>query len=77
MEQTRSQGLLVDVEHSSLGTLTLPGPALRFDDNTYAGAREQHLAPPRLGEHNASVTAWLDELDTTEAAGAPDDAGAW
>ena len=76
-EQTRSQGLLVDVEHSSLGTLTLPGPALRFDDNTYAGAREQHLAPPRLGEHNASVTAWLDELDTTEAAGAPDDAGAW
>lgn len=59
-DQTRSQGLLIDVEHSSLGNVTLPGPPLRFDDNTYAGARERHLAPPRLGEHNASVRAWLD-----------------
>ncbi|MFY0408487.1 CaiB/BaiF CoA transferase family protein [Solicola sp. PLA-1-18] len=62
-DQTRSQGLLVDVEHSSLGTITLPGPPIRFDDNLHAGGREQHQAPPRLGEHQASVTAWLDEQD--------------
>lgn len=29
-EQTRSQGLLVDVEHAALGRLTVPGPPLRF-----------------------------------------------
>ena len=29
-EQTRSQGLLVDVEHASLGPVQLPGPPLRF-----------------------------------------------
>jgi hypothetical protein len=41
----------------------LPGPPLRFDDNRYAGAREMHLPPPRLGEHNESVLAWLDSFD--------------
>ncbi|MFF0269616.1 CaiB/BaiF CoA transferase family protein [Kribbella sp. NPDC004536] len=60
-EQTRSQGLLIDVEHPTLGTIQLPGPPLRFDDNPYAGARETNLPPPRLGEHNESVRAWLDE----------------
>ncbi len=29
-EQTRSQGLLIDVDHATLGTITLPGPPLRF-----------------------------------------------
>ena len=29
-EQTASQGLLIDVEHSTLGPITLPGPPLRF-----------------------------------------------
>ncbi|HJR39730.1 MAG TPA: CoA transferase [Nocardioidaceae bacterium] len=62
-DQTISQGLLVDVEHPSVGTVSLPGPPLRFDDNAFAGAREQHLPPPRLGEHNASVLAWLDEVE--------------
>jgi crotonobetainyl-CoA:carnitine CoA-transferase CaiB-like acyl-CoA transferase len=61
-EQTRSQGLVVQVEHSSLGRIELPGPAVRFDDHPYAGARETNLPPPRLGEHNASVRAWLDTL---------------
>ncbi len=60
-DQTRSQGLLIDVHHSSLGSLQLPGPSLRFDDNAYSGAREKHLAPPLLGEHDESVRAWLDE----------------
>jgi crotonobetainyl-CoA:carnitine CoA-transferase CaiB-like acyl-CoA transferase len=59
-EQTRSQGLLVDVEHSSLGTVTLPGPPLRFD----GAAAVQHRPPPRLDEHGAQVRAWLEELET-------------
>jgi crotonobetainyl-CoA:carnitine CoA-transferase CaiB-like acyl-CoA transferase len=59
-EQTLSQGLLIDVEHPTLGTIQLPGPPLRFDDQPYAGARETNLPPPRLGEHNESVRAWLD-----------------
>ncbi|WP_328320418.1 CoA transferase [Kribbella sp. NBC_00382] len=60
-EQTQSQGLLIDVEHPTLGRIQLPGPPLRFDDNAYAGARETNLAPPRLGEHDESVRAWLEE----------------
>jgi crotonobetainyl-CoA:carnitine CoA-transferase CaiB-like acyl-CoA transferase len=59
-EQTQSQGLLIDVEHPTLGKIQLPGPPLRFDDQPYAGARETNLHPPRLGEHNESVRAWLD-----------------
>ena len=58
-EQTRSQGLLVEVEHATAGRLTLPGPPVRFD----GGGREMHDAPPTLGQHDASVRAWLDELD--------------
>ena len=60
-DQTRSQGLLVDVEHSSLGTVTLPGPPLRFDGSEAV----QHRPPPRLDEHAATVRAWLDEQDGT------------
>ena len=59
-EQTRSQGLLIDVEHSTLGNIQLPGPTLRFDDNAFAGGREQHVAPPTLGQHNESIREWLD-----------------
>ncbi|RYU10509.1 CoA transferase, partial [Nocardioides iriomotensis] len=62
-DQTRSQGLVVEVDHPTLGAVELPGPALRFDDNAYAGARETHLPPPRLGEHDASVRAWLAQPD--------------
>lgn len=58
-EQVRSQGLLVDVRHDSLGTIQLPGPPLRLD----SGGRTEHQAPPRLGQHDASVRAWLDQLD--------------
>jgi crotonobetainyl-CoA:carnitine CoA-transferase CaiB-like acyl-CoA transferase len=56
-----SQGLLIDVDHPSAGKVSLPGPPLRFDDNLFAGARERHLPPPRLGEHNESIRAWLAE----------------
>ncbi|WP_372729830.1 CaiB/BaiF CoA transferase family protein [Nocardioides sp.] len=59
-EQTLSQGLLLEVEHPTQGTLRLPGSPLRFDDNTYSGGRSTHLAPPTLGQHNESIRAWLD-----------------
>ncbi|MFC9690766.1 CaiB/BaiF CoA transferase family protein [Kribbella sp. NPDC056951] len=60
-DQTLSQGLLIDVDHPTLGSIQLPGPPLRFDDQPYAGARETNLAPPRLGEHDESVREWLAE----------------
>jgi crotonobetainyl-CoA:carnitine CoA-transferase CaiB-like acyl-CoA transferase len=59
-EQTLSQGLLIDVDHPTLGAVQLPGPPLRFDDNAYAGGREQHIAPPTLGQHNDAIREWLD-----------------
>jgi crotonobetainyl-CoA:carnitine CoA-transferase CaiB-like acyl-CoA transferase len=48
-DQTRSQGLLLNVEHSTLGRITLPGPPLRLD----GGERQHHVAPPTLGQHTA------------------------
>ena len=53
-EQTRSQGLLVDVDHDTLGPITLPGPPLRFC--TSGGAETTHTA---------TITDWLtrDEAD--------------
>jgi crotonobetainyl-CoA:carnitine CoA-transferase CaiB-like acyl-CoA transferase len=62
-EQTRSQQLLVEVDHPVLGPVTLPGSPLRFDHGDVA----EHRPPPLLGEHDASVRAWL--------AGAADGAG--
>jgi crotonobetainyl-CoA:carnitine CoA-transferase CaiB-like acyl-CoA transferase len=67
-DQTRSQGLVVEVDHATAGRIELPGPPLRFDDNAYAGAREHHLPPPTLGQHDETVRAWLDELDAAEEA---------
>ncbi|WP_134738354.1 CoA transferase [Nocardioides sp. 503] len=61
-DQTASQGLLVDVEHPTLGRVTLPGPPLRFFDA--AGdevTRRDHGAPPVLDEHAGSIRAWLEE----------------
>ncbi len=66
-EQTRSQGLLVDVEHATLGTIALPGPPLRFDDGFLAD--DGLAAPPTLDQHGASVRAWLDELDELDESG--------
>jgi crotonobetainyl-CoA:carnitine CoA-transferase CaiB-like acyl-CoA transferase len=50
-----------------LGPVTLPGSPIRLDDNPYAGGRSEHRPPPRLGEHNESVLAWLDSLEDTDA----------
>ncbi|MEV7429840.1 CoA transferase [Nocardioides sp. NPDC092400] len=60
-DQTLSQGLLLDVDHPTLGPVQLPGSPLRFDDNAHSGGRETHQAPPTLGQHNDAVRAWLDE----------------
>ena len=73
-DQTRSQGLVVEVDHPVLGTIEIPGPPIRFDDNAYAGGRSEHLYPPLLGEHNDSVRAWLDELDGSAEWDEPEDA---
>ena len=59
-EQTRSQGLLIDVSHPTLGDVQLPGSPVRFDDNAFSGGRVDHLAPPTLGQHNDSIREWLD-----------------
>jgi crotonobetainyl-CoA:carnitine CoA-transferase CaiB-like acyl-CoA transferase len=70
-EQTRSQGLVIDVDHPLLGRIELPGPPLRFDDNAHAGGRTEHLPPPALGEHDASVRAWLDAMDASTGEDGP------
>jgi crotonobetainyl-CoA:carnitine CoA-transferase CaiB-like acyl-CoA transferase len=62
-DQTRSQGLVLDIDHPVLGRIEIPGPPIRFDDNAFAGGRETHLVPPALGEHNDSVRVWLHERD--------------
>jgi crotonobetainyl-CoA:carnitine CoA-transferase CaiB-like acyl-CoA transferase len=63
-EQTLSQGLLVDVDHGTLGRLSLPGPPLRFfaADGTEV-TRRDHAPPPVLDEHRGAVVAWLGESD--------------
>lgn len=69
-DQTASQGLLVDVEHSVLGTVTLPGPPLRFFD---AGGSEvtrtAHTAPPALDEHGDAVRSWLRGESASDRSG--------
>ncbi|MDX6374197.1 MAG: hypothetical protein QOD98_3185 [Nocardioidaceae bacterium] len=64
-EQTLSQGLLLSVDHSTLGSISLPGSPLRFDDNSFSGGRSSHEAPPTLGQHNESIREWLDDSSAT------------
>jgi crotonobetainyl-CoA:carnitine CoA-transferase CaiB-like acyl-CoA transferase len=66
-DQTRSQGLLIDVEHPALGPIQLPGPPLRFFAGDGAEWHREHLSPPLLGQHTDEVLAWLQ--------GVPDPAG--
>jgi len=59
-DQTRSQGLVVEVEHPSLGPLQLPGPPLRFEPEPgLSGGRQAHEPPPTLDQHGAAIRRWL------------------
>ncbi|TQK71184.1 CaiB/BaiF CoA-transferase family protein [Nocardioides sp. SLBN-35] len=61
-DQTASQGLLVDVEHATLGPLTLPGPPLRFFGGDGAERTPRgHRPPPTLDQHGADLRAWVGE----------------
>ena len=62
-DQTRSQGLVIEVEHPTLGPVELPGPPLRFDDNTYAGwaswlAPAEGAAGARVADLSAAQSLW-------------------
>ncbi len=60
-EQTRAQGLVVGVEHATLGPLQVPGPPLRFFTTAATGGGEDEVtrrrppgaagAGPARGEH--------------------------
>jgi formyl-CoA transferase len=59
-EQTRSQGLVIGVDHATLGRVQLAGPPLRFfDRDGREVTRTAHTAPPTLDGDGASVRAWL------------------
>lgn len=58
-EQTRSQGLVIEVDHATLGPVELPGPPLRFFDADGSEWRREHAAPPLLGQHTRQVLDWL------------------
>ncbi len=62
-EQTRSQGLVVKVDHATLGTIELPGPPLRFFEPDPQGeierTRTEHRAPPLLDADAEGIRAWL------------------
>jgi crotonobetainyl-CoA:carnitine CoA-transferase CaiB-like acyl-CoA transferase len=62
-EQTRSQGLLIEVEHPALGRIALPGPPVRFETDGAERGRAEHLPPPVLDQHGAAIRRWLDEPD--------------
>ena len=60
--QVRQQGLVVEVDHPTLGAIELPGSPLRFS----ASAPVDHTAPPTLGQHSDEIRR---ELLTREGVG--------
>ena len=63
-EQTRSQRLTINVEHASLGSLVLPGMAVRTFEMSPAGelsesTRREHGAPPLLDADGPAIRSWL------------------
>jgi crotonobetainyl-CoA:carnitine CoA-transferase CaiB-like acyl-CoA transferase len=73
-DQLESQGLKISVDHPTAGSLTLPGPPLRFfapgADGEVETTRRDHTAPPVLGADGESIRAWL-----SRAEGVPQPAG--
>jgi crotonobetainyl-CoA:carnitine CoA-transferase CaiB-like acyl-CoA transferase len=58
--QAKSQGLLIEVEHATLGQLRLPGPPLRFFDHQgNEVTRVSHSAPPVLDQHGDAIRGGL------------------
>jgi len=70
-EQTRSQGLLIGVDHASLGPIELPGPPLRFFADSREVTPAAHTAPPLLDEHGDDVVAWLSRLEAADTVRGP------
>jgi crotonobetainyl-CoA:carnitine CoA-transferase CaiB-like acyl-CoA transferase len=62
-EQTRSQGLLLEVDHPAYGPTQLAGSPIRLDDNIFSGGRARHRPPPMLDEHGAAIRAWIAEAE--------------
>jgi crotonobetainyl-CoA:carnitine CoA-transferase CaiB-like acyl-CoA transferase len=61
-DQALSQGLLVDIEHPTLGKVQLPGPPLRFfGADGVEVSRRDHSAPPLLDQHADDIRSWLDQ----------------
>lgn len=60
-EQTRSQGILINVKRSALGSIELPGTAIRIESSTGLSLlRQEHDAPPLLGEDTTETLRWAD-----------------
>jgi len=68
-DQVRSQGLLIEVDHPTVGPIELPGPTVRLE---WLGGTPRtprtHQSPPTLGQHNESIRAWLAAADERGAA---------
>lgn len=63
-DQARSQGLHLEVDHATLGSITLPGSPLRFFRVADPGAevettRVDHRPPPLLDGDADAVLAWV------------------
>lgn len=58
-DQTRSQGLVVEVDHATIGRIEIPGPPLRWFDGATEVTPTAHTAPPTLGQHTDAVLRWL------------------
>jgi crotonobetainyl-CoA:carnitine CoA-transferase CaiB-like acyl-CoA transferase len=58
-EQVRDQGLVVEVSHSSLGDISLPGRPLRFDGSPLRPA----APPPVLGEYSDEARVRFQPAD--------------
>lgn len=50
-EQVRQQGLVIGVDHPTLGPIELPGSPLKFSRS----APVEHTAPPTLGQHSDEI----------------------
>ena len=61
-DQVHAQGLMVEVDHPTLGPVHLPGPPLRFfDTEGIEVTRSAHRAPPVLDGDGEAVRRWVAE----------------